>query len=81
MSTMELSLVTILACWVWRKDWIEARRLLLTGIWTGLLATLAYDVVRVPIVHSGIPVFKAISYFGIFRHSAARSGPAFTTTG
>lgn len=34
------------------------------GLWAGALATLAYDLVRVPISESGIPVFKAISYFG-----------------
>src|SRR6185312_5095783 len=42
----------------------EARRLLTLGLWAGALATLAYDVVRIPVAHSGIPVFKAISYFG-----------------
>jgi hypothetical protein len=36
----------------------------LAGLWAGAWATLAYDVVRVPIAWSGIPVFKAISYFG-----------------
>lgn len=35
-----------------------------SGLWAGLLATLAYDIVRIPVAHSGIPVFKAISYFG-----------------
>ncbi len=38
--------------------------LLTSGLWAGGLATLAYDVVRIPVAHSGIPVFKAISYFG-----------------
>lgn len=37
---------------------------ILAGLWAGALATLAYDVVRVPISASGVPVFKAISYFG-----------------
>ena len=36
----------------------------LAGLWAGAWATLAYDVVRVPIAWSGVPVFKAISYFG-----------------
>ncbi len=40
------------------------RRILWSGLWAGCLATVAYDLVRVPIVHAGIPVFKAISYFG-----------------
>jgi hypothetical protein len=42
----------------------QVRDLLLSGLWAGALATLAYDVVRIPVAHSGIPVFKAISYFG-----------------
>src|SRR2546427_2361084 len=37
---------------------------ILAGLWAGALATLAYDAVRVPIAHAGIPVFRAISYFG-----------------
>ncbi len=36
----------------------------LAGVWAGALATLAYDLVRVPIAVAGVPVFKAISYFG-----------------
>ena len=40
------------------------RELLLAGLWAGCLATIVYDAVRVPIVHGGVPVFKAISYFG-----------------
>jgi hypothetical protein len=39
-------------------------RLLAGGLWAGCLATLVYDLVRVPIAHAGLPVFKAISYFG-----------------
>src|ERR1700752_788256 len=35
-----------------------------SGLWAGALSTLAYDIVRIPVAHSGIPVFKAISYFG-----------------
>lgn len=34
------------------------------GLWAGGFATLAYDVVRLPVALAGIPVFKAISYFG-----------------
>src|SRR5262249_34448175 len=40
------------------------RVLILEGLWAGALATVVYDVVRIPIVHAGVPVFKAISYFG-----------------
>jgi hypothetical protein len=50
---------------LWRvKGQKEIPNLLISGLWAGCLATLAYDIVRVPIAHSGIPVFKAISYFG-----------------
>ena len=38
---------------------------MLAGLFAGALATLAYDLVRVPIAWSGLPVFKAISYFGM----------------
>jgi hypothetical protein len=34
------------------------------GVFAGGFATLAYDVCRIPLVHSGLPIFKAISYFG-----------------
>jgi hypothetical protein len=34
------------------------------GLFAGGFATLAYDVCRIPLVHSGLPIFKAISYFG-----------------
>lgn len=50
--------------------WANAQRLQLissllrSGVWAGGLATLAYDLVRIPVAHSGVPVFKAISYFG-----------------
>lgn len=36
----------------------------LAGVFAGGLATLAYDVCRLPLVHAGLPIFKAISYFG-----------------
>src|SRR4051812_38572312 len=42
----------------------EPVRLLVSGLWAGGLATLAYDVARIPVAHAGVPVFKAISYFG-----------------
>ncbi len=42
----------------------QMKSLIIPGIWAGLIATFAYDLVRVPIVQSGVPVFKAISYFG-----------------
>ncbi len=63
-SAIEILTLLALAWWAWSTSCQEAKRLLIGGIWAGCLATVAYDLVRVPIVHAGIPVFKAISYFG-----------------
>lgn len=63
-----LSIEAIGLCSLWlmahrtSAGWI--RDMLLSGLWAGGLATLTYDLVRVPVARSGIPVFKAISYFG-----------------
>jgi len=46
-----------------RRDAVLTERIV-SGVWAGAMATFAYDVVRVPIAVSGVPVFKAISYFG-----------------
>lgn len=43
---------------------LETYHRLVAGLLAGAAATLAYDLCRVPLVWSGIPVFKAISYFG-----------------
>lgn len=62
-----LPAVVLLAAFVWwarrsgREELFDRVR---AGLWAGALATLAYDVVRVPVAVSGVPVFKAISYFG-----------------
>jgi hypothetical protein len=53
----------------------ESLVLLSSGLWAGGLATLAYDVARIPIAHAGIPVFKAISYFGTVLVSAETPTP------
>lgn len=50
--------------WNLRRGNDELTDRVLAGLWAGALATLAYDVVRVPISVAGVPVFKAISYFG-----------------
>lgn len=47
-----------------RSQTVWICELVVAGLWAGALATLAYDIVRIPVAHSGIPVFKAISYFG-----------------
>lgn len=60
-SLVALLLFLLLAAWRRQADLVDR---ILAGLWAGALATLAYDVVRVPISVSGIPVFKAISYFG-----------------
>jgi len=59
----------------WRHPWVEAKRLLAGGVVAGCIATVAYDIVRVPIVYSGIPVFKAITYFGTVFLGVDRSTP------
>lgn len=58
------ALLVVITLWAKRTGRIELSDRILAGLWAGALATLAYDLVRVPIAHSGIPVFKAISYFG-----------------
>ncbi len=45
---------------------------LMAGVWAGSFATLAYDLVRMPLAHAGVPVFKAISYFGTVMLDQAR---------
>src|SRR6202034_3897192 len=38
---------------------------IIAGLWAGVFATFAYDLVRLPIVlGGGVAVFKAICYFG-----------------
>ncbi len=59
-------LILLLASVVWsqRREKTELHERLAGGCWAGLVATFAYDVVRVPVAVAGVPVFKAISYFG-----------------
>jgi hypothetical protein len=56
-------ILAIFLVWAHRRD-AELRERVVAGLWAGSLATLFYDLVRVPISASGVPVFKAISYFG-----------------
>lgn len=58
-----LILLAVFALAVARRDGALAERIV-AGLWAGALATFTYDVVRVPIAAAGVPVFKAISYFG-----------------
>lgn len=59
-------MLVLVAFWVLVafSDRGDLHRRLLWGCWAGLLATFLYDLVRVPMVVAGVPVFKAISYFG-----------------
>jgi hypothetical protein len=57
------------------RGWRDAQDVIRGGLWAGCLATLVYDVVRIPIVHAGIPVFKAISYFGTVLLAVDRPTP------
>jgi hypothetical protein len=50
--------------WAKRQGKAELHERLVSGCWAGLVATFFYDVVRVPVAMAGVPVFKAISYFG-----------------
>jgi hypothetical protein len=59
-----LALGVVTFAWAAAADRRACRQMLLSGVWSGLIATFAYDVVRLPIAHAGVPVFKAISYFG-----------------
>ena len=59
-----LAALVIFLCWCRVSGRRELFDRVLAGLWAGALATFAYDVVRLPIVVAGTPVFKAISYFG-----------------
>lgn len=61
---VEIAGLALIARWLVKHQRKELQGYFLGGLWAGSLATLAYDVVRIPVAHSGIPVFKAISYFG-----------------
>jgi hypothetical protein len=66
-----LILLAVFVLAVSRRDAMLAERVV-AGVWAGALATFAYDLVRVPIAASGVPVFKAISYFGTLILEQAR---------
>lgn len=58
------ALLAVFLRWARRSGREELFDRVRAGLWAGALATLAYDVVRVPVAVAGVPVFKAISYFG-----------------
>src|SRR5881628_1531821 len=60
-STVALVVLTV---WARRTGRRELYDRIMGGLWAGLFASLAYDIARIPIAHAGIPVFRAISYFG-----------------
>jgi hypothetical protein len=57
-------MLVLVMAWTKRTGRVEIYDRIRAGLWSGACATLAYDLVRVPIAQSGVPVFKAISYFG-----------------
>ena len=59
-----VALLILILAWGWRSGQERLSYRMIAGLWAGALATLTYDLVRVPIAWSGVPVFKAISYFG-----------------
>lgn len=61
-----------LALWARGSGRADLFRRIVVGLWAGSFATLAYDLVRVPLVHAGLPIFKAISYFGTIMLSVPR---------
>lgn len=64
--------LVLLAAWCIRGDRADLGRRIVAGVWIGIVATFAYDIVRLPLAYGGIPVFKAISYFGTVLAGAAR---------
>ncbi len=59
------AIVALAAFLLWaRRGDPELAERVIAGLWAGALATLAYDLVRLPVSAAGVPVFKAISYFG-----------------
>lgn len=66
-----------LGWWLKRRQRTVAYQRLLAGIWAGGLATLTYDLCRLPVAWSGVPVFKAISYFGTV--SVGRESPSIVS--
>lgn len=75
-----LILLAVFVLAVARRDAALADRVV-AGLWAGAIATFAYDVVRVPIAASGVPVFKAISYFGTLILDQVRPTLASEITG
>jgi len=67
--------------WARRTQRTELHDPVIGGLWAGAIATLAYDIVRVPIAWSGMPVFKAVSYFGTVIVGGTRPTLASETLG
>lgn len=72
--------LAVLAAWAARRD-PELSRRLAVGLWAGGFATAVYDLARVPVAHAGVPVFKAISYFGTVILGVERPGLASEVVG
>jgi hypothetical protein len=59
-----VGLLVAFTAWARATARLSVVQRVLAGVWAGGLATLAYDLVRVPVAWAGVPVFKAIAYFG-----------------
>lgn len=58
--------VGLLAFAGWGKTrWPQLHRGVVIGAWAGLVATIAYDLYRVPFWAAGVPVFRPMTGFGI----------------
>jgi len=64
--------MVLLIVWAHHRGRNDLVRRVILGLWAGGFATLAYDIVRIPLAHADLPVFKAISYFGTTILSQAR---------
>jgi hypothetical protein len=65
-------ILILVARWARAPGRQNVRARIVAGLWAGGFATLAYDLVRLPIALGGLPVFKAISYFGTLITGQAR---------
>jgi hypothetical protein len=73
--------LTIVAIDARRNGRRDLTALLAAGLWAGCLATIAYDLVRLPLIHLHLPVFNSISYFGMVLLGVERSTPASEAVG
>lgn len=78
---VETAGLVVLCGLAWRRGLRGVVALVGAGLWAGCIATAAYDLVRVPLIHARVPAFKAISYFGIILLGGGAAGTATEVTG